>query len=85
MFDDAALQVDEGGNAAATDPADSCLERLDSFVVAELEDQPERVLRQRIGLLELATATMVAPRTGSTIVRPCSFESSTPRTVTSTS
>jgi hypothetical protein len=46
VFDDAALEVDEGGDAAAAGPADPGLEGLDGFVVAELEDQPESFLEQ---------------------------------------
>ena len=44
VFDDAALQVDEGGDAAAAGPADPGLEGIDGVLVVELEDQPESFL-----------------------------------------
>jgi hypothetical protein len=46
VFDDAAPQVDEGGDAAAAGPADPGLEGFDGFVVVELEDRPESFLEQ---------------------------------------
>jgi hypothetical protein len=46
VFDDAALQVDEGGDAAAAGPADPGLEGIDGFLVVELEGQPESFLEQ---------------------------------------
>jgi hypothetical protein len=51
VFDDAALEVDEGGDAAATGPFDSGLEGLDGFDVVELGDQPESFLEQ-VGMVQ---------------------------------
>jgi len=56
VFDDALLELDEGGDPAAAGPSDPHLERFDGLVVAELEHQPETFLEQvgpvqpRVGL-----------------------------------